>query len=80
MKWAVLHALLARGLRHLGGSSFRQVPTLLTKLGDELVIVRWYRCCTAVAMSLYCSEYRKNSTAPGHSAAMLVAPEAVPGT
>ncbi len=38
-KWAVLQALLARGLRHLGGCSFRQLPVLLTHVGDELLKV-----------------------------------------
>lgn len=39
VKWAVLQALLARGLRHLSGAAFRQLPVLLTKAGDELLKV-----------------------------------------
>ena len=38
-KWAVLQALLARGLRHQGGCSFRQLAVPLTHVGDELLKV-----------------------------------------
>lgn len=38
-KWAVLQALLARGLHHLGGCSFRQLAVPLTHVGDELLKV-----------------------------------------
>lgn len=36
-KWALLQALLARGLRHAGGSAFLQAPVLLTHAGDEMI-------------------------------------------
>ncbi|KAL4431429.1 hypothetical protein ABPG75_006685 [Micractinium tetrahymenae] len=39
-KWSVLQALLARGLRHVTGCTFRQLPVLLTHAGDELLKYR----------------------------------------
>ena len=48
VKWAVLQALLARGLRHLGGGTFRQLPVLLTQLGDELLQVGSWLCTHAL--------------------------------
>lgn len=40
----VLQALLGRGLHHLGGCTFRQLPVLLTHVGDELLKVGLLRC------------------------------------
>ena len=39
-KWSLLQALLKRGLTHLGGCTFRQLPVRQTHVGDELLTVR----------------------------------------
>ncbi len=37
VEWALLQTLLSRGLRQVAGSTFRQLPVLLTHVGDELL-------------------------------------------
>ncbi|PSC74567.1 hypothetical protein C2E20_2448 [Micractinium conductrix] len=39
-KWSLLQALLKRGLTHLGGCTFRQLPVRQTHVGDELLTSR----------------------------------------
>lgn len=54
-KWAVLQALLARGLRQQGGATYRQLPVLLTHVGDELLQVGGPCCVWRCSAVLLCS-------------------------
>ncbi|EFN51556.1 hypothetical protein CHLNCDRAFT_140026 [Chlorella variabilis] len=80
VKWAVLQALLARGLRHLSGAAFRQLPVLLTKAGDELLKYRSSDPTVEAEYQSYPAAGRLRSIVRDFASPGLVAVSAEPGS